>query len=289
VLIDWFTVAAQVVNFLVLVYLLKRFLYGPIIRAMDERERKIASRMEEAEDRRQEAEREAQAYLKKNAEFDARREAMLSRAGEEADARRKALVSEARSQADALRANWFEAVQREKEAFLQDLRQRTSKHVCAIARRALKDLSNAKLEDRMIQVFIDRIQKLDEEEKKALEEAVLRSGHMIDIHSSFKIPQKMGQKILENLKKRISDRVEARFEISPDSICGIELRAHGHKVAWSVEDYLQTLEESLTDAFDSVAGVAVTEGTSAGGGDTLEEVERERASSKGTEEGHGTA
>ena len=36
---DWFTVIAQIINFLILVALLKRFLYGPIIRAMERRER----------------------------------------------------------------------------------------------------------------------------------------------------------------------------------------------------------------------------------------------------------
>ncbi len=49
-LINWFTVLAQIVNFLILVYLLKRFLYGPIIRAMQEREKKIARRLQDAED-----------------------------------------------------------------------------------------------------------------------------------------------------------------------------------------------------------------------------------------------
>ena len=53
--IDWFTVVAQIVNFLILVWLLKKFLYGPIIRAMDDRERRIASRLEEANARERQA------------------------------------------------------------------------------------------------------------------------------------------------------------------------------------------------------------------------------------------
>ena len=48
-LIDWFTVCAQIVNFLVLVALLKHFLYGPILRAMDAREQTIAGRLAEAQ------------------------------------------------------------------------------------------------------------------------------------------------------------------------------------------------------------------------------------------------
>ena len=57
-LIDWFTVIAQIVNFLVLVYLLKRFLYKPIIKAMDGREQRIAGRLEEADKREEEARQE---------------------------------------------------------------------------------------------------------------------------------------------------------------------------------------------------------------------------------------
>ena len=47
--IDWLTVVAQIVNFLVLVYLLKRFLYGPILQAMDDRQAGIAARLQEAD------------------------------------------------------------------------------------------------------------------------------------------------------------------------------------------------------------------------------------------------
>ena len=44
-LIDWFTVAAQAVNFLILVWLLKRFLYKPVLAAVDEREKRITAQL----------------------------------------------------------------------------------------------------------------------------------------------------------------------------------------------------------------------------------------------------
>ena len=47
--IDWFVFLCQIVNFLILLWLLKKFLYGRIIAAMDAREAKIASTFEEAE------------------------------------------------------------------------------------------------------------------------------------------------------------------------------------------------------------------------------------------------
>jgi F-type H+-transporting ATPase subunit b len=251
VLIDWFTVAAQVVNFLVLVYLLKRFLYGPIIRAMDERERKIAARLEEAGKKREEAEQEAEAYRQKNQAFDAKRQEMLSQAKEEAEAARKELTKVARNQVEAVQANWYEAIQREKEAFLEDLRQRAGKHIYTIARRMLEELANADLEEQIIRVFIERLGRLDEGEQTALRESIGDSGTTsVEIQSAFDIPTEMRQKIEEAVRIQISERAETSFEISSDSICGIELMVHGRKIAWSLENYLVTLEEGLVEALE---------------------------------------
>ena len=44
-LIDWFTIIAQALNFLILAWLLKRFLYRPVLNALDEREKLIASEL----------------------------------------------------------------------------------------------------------------------------------------------------------------------------------------------------------------------------------------------------
>ena len=249
-LIDWFTVTAQAINFLVLVYLLKRFLYGPIIKAMEKREKRIALRLEEGQKTKEEAEREVERYVKKNRDLDNRREALLSEIKGEVDARRKELMNEARNEVEAIRTNWYEAIQREKEAFLQDLRQRAGKQTCAIARYALRDLADADLEHHIIRVFIERLRNLGQEERDALKESMLRSGGRINLRSAFEIPQEMTRQIAEILQNQGAYTVDLQLEISSDVICGIELKVHGRKVAWSLEDYLETLEEALVEALE---------------------------------------
>ncbi len=249
-LIDWFTVTAQVINFLVLVYLLKRFLYGPIVKAMDEREKKIALRLEEGRRKKNEAEREMERYLKKNLDLDNRREALLSEIKGEVDARRKELINEARNEVEAIRDNWHKAIKREKEAFLQDLRQRAGKETCAVVRLALKDLANVNLEHHIIRVFIERLRNLDEEELSALNESILKSGQRINLRSAFEIPREMVRQITEALQNHGADPVDLQLEVSSDIICGIELKVHGRKIAWSLEDYLETLEEALAEALE---------------------------------------
>lgn len=245
-LIDWFTVIAQIVNFLVLVYLLKRFLYGPIIRAMDERENRIAAQLKEAEQREEEARREFEQYEEKNRILDSQREVLMSQIKEDVEVQRKELMGEARQEIDAIRSNWYQTVEREKEAFLQDLRERTGKHACAVARRALEDLGHVELEHHVVRIFIERLRGLDMEEQKALEESVQSKGE-ISVTSAFELSHEALQEIKEVLIGRMSDAVELRFETSRDLICGIELKAHGRKVAWSVRDYLEGLETTVME------------------------------------------
>lgn len=242
--IDWFTLIAQIVNFLVLVALLKRFLYKPIINAMKEREAKIASRLEEAEEKRKAAAQEAQSYREKRSELEDQRQDMLARAAEEAEARRRELTRKAREQADALQARWQEAIEREKGSFLSDLRERAGRETYAIARRALKDLANADLEQHMIEVFIERLREAPPEVREGLAE----SREPLVARSAFEIPEEARQRIGEVVGERIADDARLRFETAQDLICGIELRAGGRSLAWSLDSYLEALEERLTRA-----------------------------------------
>ena len=250
-LIDWFTVIAQIVNFLVLVYLLKRFLYKPIIKAMDGREQRIAGRLEEADKREEEARQELEQYEQRNRELESKREALVNQMKEDVESQRKELVSQTRLQVDAVRTNWYEALEREKESFLQDLRERTGKHIYAVARRALKDLANVELEQQIARVFIERLRNLDEAEQMALKESVQKSKREVTVISAFEILQETSQEIAKVLQEYLSDPVNLRFETSPDLVCGIELKVLGRKIAWSIPDYLDGLETTLAEMLGS--------------------------------------
>ena len=95
-LIDWFTVGAQALNFLILVWLMKRFLYKPILHAIDEREKRIAAELADADAKKVEAKRERDEFQHKNDEFDQQRAALLGQATDEANAVRQRLLDEAR-------------------------------------------------------------------------------------------------------------------------------------------------------------------------------------------------
>ena len=147
-LIDWFTVIAQVVNFLILVWLLKRFLYRPILDAIDAREKRIATELADADAKKAEAQKERDEFQHKNEEFDQQRAALLSKATDEAKAERQRLLDEARKAADALSAKRQETLRSEAHNLNQAISRRAQQEVFAIARKALTDLATTSLEER---------------------------------------------------------------------------------------------------------------------------------------------
>ena len=123
-LIDWFTVIAQVINFLILVWLLKRFLYRPVLDAIDAREKRIASALADADAKKTEAEQERDAFQHKNEAFDQQRAALLSQATDEAKAERLRLLDAARQESDSLRAKRQEALISEQQSLSEALARR---------------------------------------------------------------------------------------------------------------------------------------------------------------------
>ncbi len=197
--IDWFTVAAQIVNFLILIGLLKYFLYDRIVQAMDERETKVRSRLEDAEKKKQEAEEKAKTNLRKEQEIEEKRKEMLSQAKEEAEERREELTQKARKEVEALRSRWLEAIGREKESFIRELRQMAAGQVYAVARRALKDLADFSLEQGVIEIFLKKICNMGKEEQKEAAQAVGKGDGSMFVRSAFEISTNKRRKITKVL------------------------------------------------------------------------------------------
>ena len=246
-LIDWFTVGAQALNFLILVWLMKRYLYKPIRHAIDEREKRIAAELANADAKKAEAQKEHDEFQHKNAEFDQQRAALLSKATGEAQAERQRLLDEARKAAVALSSKRQEALRSEEHALHQAIRQRTQQEVFAIARKALTDLATTSLEERLGEVFTRRLREMDGKAKEGLGAALKIASDPAVVRSTFDLPAEQRAAIQNALNETFSAEIRVRFETAPDLISGIELTTNGQKVAWSIADYLASLEKGVDE------------------------------------------
>lgn len=245
--IDWFTLVATIINFLILVVILKTFLYKPIIKVMDEREEKIEARLREADEKIEKAEQEEQKYQKERQYLEDKRSEMLEEVRQQADDYQKQLYHEAREEVDQARQHWQTALEREKNDFLMDLRQRVSHQSSAVARRALQEMANVDLEERIIKVFLQRLEDVDKSKKEDIAAAIRTSDEEVLIRSVFEISPELREDLVHSINETFlnGDKVNPHFETTSDLISGIEFLVHGHRIAWTLEDYLESLEEQM--------------------------------------------
>jgi F-type H+-transporting ATPase subunit b len=253
-LIDWFTIIAQVLNFLILVWLLKRFLYRPILNAIDAREKRVADEIANADAKDAEAQKEKEEFRRKNEEFDRQRAALMNRAKDEAQAKRQRLFEEARKEASDLRAKQQEALRNDKQNLNQAISLRARQEVFAIARKVLKDLAGTSLEERTVEVFARRLRELKGEEKEQLTSAFSASSGSVLVRTAFELPQEQRDLVKKTIKETLGIEIQLRFETTPDLVNGIELTTDGQKVAWSIADYLTSLEKSIDELLKEQPG-----------------------------------
>ena len=266
-LIDWFTVIAQLVNFLILVWLLKRFLYRPILDAIDAREKKIELALADADAKQLAARQERDEFKNKNEVFEQQRSALMEQATDEAKTERQRLLGEARQAADALGTKRHETLNSEALSLKQAITRRTQQEVFAIARKALRDLAGSSLEERMVAVFLQRLHDMDEAARANFALALQGTPEPIAVRTAFELPEALRQQIRQETHALFSPDAELplHFEVVPELVSGIELSSNGQKLAWSIADYLVTMEDISTELLRSPTGQSSKAGTTSHG------------------------
>jgi F-type H+-transporting ATPase subunit b len=244
-LIDWFTVGAQALNFLILVWLLKRFLYQPILRAIDAREQQVAAKLADAGAKQAEAQKDRDLFQHKNAEFDQQRAGLLSKATDDANAERQRLLDGARQAADALGVKRRQALTDDAQSLNQAIGRRTQDEVFAITRKTLTDLATTTLEERMGDVFTRRLRAMDGNAKAGMSTALRAASEPAILRSAFELPPEQRATIQNALNEAFSANVPLRFETAPDLVSGIELTTNGQRLDWSIAGYLASMETGV--------------------------------------------
>jgi F-type H+-transporting ATPase subunit b len=252
--IDGFTFTAQAVNLLILLALLWRFLYKPVIRAMDRREEKIASRLAEAEAREQEAGRERDKLREEREELERQRKEERDRIHREAEEEKKALLEKAREEVEESRSRWYRAVEEERSGLLEDLRHRAGRQFRTCLGQALEDLADQGLEEQAVEAFLRSLSRREGPGREGIEGLDGDDGSALVVRTAWDVSEEERDRVEKGIRERL-DR-DMRFETDPDLICGIEIHTEGRRLGWSVRAYLERFERHLLDAMDKSGGGA---------------------------------
>ncbi len=239
-LIDWFTVAFQIVNFLILIVLLKRFLYGPIIRAMDEREKKIATRLSEAADAKKEAEEKALLLARDQEEFARARSRMEHDAQQEIKKWKEESIERIKEEIEKQRSAWQQSLAEDQQAFLRKLKVHISQQVFLVAAKAMADLADAVLEERLVDSFLKKIK----EEPGISVEGNNHNATTLEVTTGFPLdPSRQG-----TLRTQLSSSFPSfnGVDFKEDDLgFGIRLLAGDRKWEWNLARYMRDIEKEI--------------------------------------------
>lgn len=255
-LIDWFTVAAQIINFLVLVWLLKRFAYKPILNAIDAREKRIATQQTDAVANNDAAKQLASDLHKKTAAFDNDLVAMKAQGAADIIKDRELQLMLARQDADRLRAAEHGQLLTERRDLGDRVTHMATDAVFDSVRKALTDLGGVSVDERILDVFAERLRSLDATAKNTFK-AALTQVPAAAVRSRFAITEAARQALQKNIDAAFGSHIPLEFAEEPAVIGGIEMRAGGQIISWTVTEYLRSLSHQLDVLLDVPAAPAV--------------------------------
>lgn len=151
------TLIAQILNFLVLLAILAKFAYKPLLKAMDDRRNRIINDLDSAEQTRLDAEALKEQYAEQLA--GARQEAteIVNKANQIAQNLHDELVEQARVEQEALMANAKERIEQEKQQALLDIRAEVIKLSTLIAEKIVNQKLNSDKDQKLVADIADDV------------------------------------------------------------------------------------------------------------------------------------
>lgn len=247
--IDPVTFVAQLVNLGILIFLLQKLLYKPLLNAVDSREAKISQQMKSAREAQEKAEQRLALIAKQEQEMQAQRSVFLNEARAEADKLRERLENQVREETAAKRASWADALEAERKGIERDLRTMLVGNFAAFSKKALSDLADADLESRFVFVLQDKFDSLPKEDKNKM-----KGAQNVEISTAKPLEEKTRQALVRFVCDKLDAASETVSFIQKESLsCGVEIVANGNVLSWNLETYLADFTKQMNDSLAALS------------------------------------
>ncbi len=239
--ISWFEIIAQIINFFIILFLLQKLLYKPILNVMAARQERIQKSQIEADEKMDEAEKLMNQYNKKMADIQKEKQDIMDGARKEAEEKKEALLENYRQEAESKRNAYLKEIDDEKERFIANLRKKLGSGAVAIASHIVSTVSSKDLDKEVFQRFVANLKDLGQEipNMESLDEET------IDIYSARELSDDEKKTVEDVLNKQIQHIQQIEYRIDPDLIVGYEMHLQTYTVHASVKNYLDEIEQDI--------------------------------------------
>jgi len=241
---DLFTFFASLFNFLVLLFLLRIFLFKRVTNAMDTREQRIADNWDEAERTKHEAEELRAEYEQRMEEADDERDELLRETREEIERQKKKQLDQARDEVREKREEWLESVRADQSRLMRSIRESVARATVESTQVALGSLAGVSLEQEMVVRLLEEIG----DGARDLSDAIADS--QVEVVTSHALGDELRDRIKSGISE-IAEPASVEFDESGDLVCGVRMRVGDREIGWSVADHIAQLESGIEEMIEA--------------------------------------
>ena len=245
--INWSTVFFQIINFWIIVWILKKYLFKPVLSSMDKREQIIQSRLKEAEVAKKNAEKERQNLLNKIASLEQSKKSILAEAYKKADAEYAIMLKSFNAEMTGKRQAFEEQVILEREFLRNSIKDLAGQTILKTLADALQNLANKDVEKAVLDNFIEKLKSKNVEKISELKK-YYNKNKVLNINTSFDLDIKTKQLISHTVSDVLEEKsLKIDFAKHQDIICGIEIVCPPLLISYGVNTYISEFKKNLDD------------------------------------------
>lgn len=254
--INWSTVFFQIINFLIIVWILKKYLFKPVMSSMDSREKTIQDRLLEAKEAKENAEEERKNFEYKIRSLEREKNDIMADAYKKADVEYATLLKTFNAEMAGKRKAFEEQMVMEREFLRNSVRELAGNTIVKTVADALSDLADTDIQEAILSNFINKANqgkiKKSEELKKYYE-----NGEKISIRTAFEISSETKKEIVSALSKIVDKKIsKIDFTIDSEIVCGIEIVCPPLLISYGMNTYIEELKQNLDDGLADLTKTA---------------------------------
>ena len=232
------TLLLQVANFLIMAYILTRFLFKPLKETLDKRTSQVTKAVDEAEQATREAEELRLEYEKKHENIDAEIAALKNEARIVIDRTRQQMLHEAYEEIEAMRARAKEEIERQRADALLLHRSRIGELVTTLTQRMIEGVLNPQLHQAYLDTFLDQLRSVQLEGRISTNNGEAISAELI---TATPLIQEDKTRIAATLETVASEPIDLVCRVDDGLIAGAMVRFGDMLIDGSLQGQLQQL------------------------------------------------
>ncbi|WP_455217710.1 F0F1 ATP synthase subunit delta [Kaarinaea lacus] len=236
--LSWSTFLLEIINFLVLVWILKRFLYRPVMEIIEKRRNNIEDSLNQAKKLHSEAELQQQQYENRLADWEREKQHARDQLAEELQVERNKLFQQLNTELTNERQKAAVIEQRQQIEMQQHLQEKALTQGARFAAKILHSVASVEVQNKLIEMLLTQLAQLPEEHITSLQHNCKKPMDKIIISSAFVINTEQQQALRQALQKFCDPDIDIEYNQDAELIAGLRVTLGSWVLRLNLQDEL---------------------------------------------------